>query len=140
MKRFILGLVFLGIVNYSFAASESEPDYSGRYVCRGENSRVGEYQVIMLLKKNKVGSNEEFAVYDITAETENTTSYFGHAIVIGNRLALTLMLQNGKTAKASTGLATMRATTKNDWTFITRYFEPNDGGVYGTDDCKLEKE
>jgi len=40
--------------------------------------------------------------------------------------------------RASTGLATMRATTKNEWSFISRYFEPNDGGVHGTDDCKIE--
>jgi hypothetical protein len=139
MKQFILSLALLGIYNHCLATTESEPDYSGRYVCNGENSRVGEYHFAMLLKKNKVGSNEEFAVYDITAETENATNYYGHAIVIGNRLALTFRLSSGKAVIASTGLATMRATTKNDWSFVTRYFEPNDGGVYGTDDCKLDK-
>jgi hypothetical protein len=100
---------------------------------------VGEYEVNIVLKKNKVGSNQEFSVYDITEETENATSYYGNAIVIGNRLALTFRLLNGKAIMASTGLATMRISTKNNWSFVSRYYEPNDGGVYGTDDCKLEK-
>lgn len=138
-KRGLVLVALLGIYSHSFAATESEPDYSGRYLCNGNNSRVGEYEVTMLLKKNKVGSNKEFAVYDITAETENATSYFGQAVAIGNRVALTFRLVNGKAVRASTGLATMRAVTKNEWSFISRYFEPNDGGVHGTDDCKLEK-
>jgi hypothetical protein len=139
VKQFILSLALLVFFLPSFASNESEPDYSGRYLCKGENSRVGEYEVNIVLKKNKVGSNQEFSVYDITEETENATSYYGNAIVIGNRLALTFRLLNGKAIMASTGLATMRVSTKNNWSFVSRYYEPNDGGVYGTDDCKLEK-
>lgn len=138
-KQFLLGLAFLGFVTPCLAVNDSEPDYSGRYLCNGENSRVGEYDVTMVLKKNKVGSNQEFAVYDIEEETENATSYYGHAIVIGNHLALTFRLINGKAVRSSTGLATMRIGSKGHWAFVSRYYEPNDGGVYGTDDCKLEK-
>lgn len=139
LQRSLLLLSLLGVYSQSIAATDSEPDYSGRYICNGNNSRVGSYEVTMALKKNKAGSNQEFAVYDITAQTENATSYYGQAIAIGNRVALTFRLLNGKAVRSSTGLATMRATTKHEWSFISRYFEPNDGGIHGTDDCKIEK-
>lgn len=125
----------------SSAAPMSKPiDYSGEYLCKGNNVAVGDYEVTIYLKKNRRNSTALASVYDLVTHTENKQSYTGQAVTNGKHLSLTFKLSDAKYAEFSTGLGQFTKLNKNMWSFKTDYYEPDDtGGNYGHETCTMRK-
>ncbi len=136
-------LSFLSV--FSSTASSAAPvsksiDYSGEYLCKGNNVAVGDYEVTIYLKKNRRNSTALVSVYDLVTHTENKQSYTGQAVTHGKELALTFKLSDAKYAEFSTGLGQFTKLNKNMWSFKTNYYEPDDtGGNYGRETCTMKK-
>lgn len=121
------------------AANVAALDYSGEYLCKGNNVAVGDYEVTINLKKNRRNSTAQVAVYDLVTHTENNQSYTGQAITRGNQLAMTFKLSDAKYAEFSTGMGQFRKLAKNLWSFKNDYYEPDDtGGNYGHETCTMK--
>lgn len=119
-------------------AAASSTDYSGEYLCKGNNITVGDYEVTIYLKKNRRNSTSQVAVYDLVTHTENKQSYTGQAITRGKQLAMTFKLSDAKYAEFSTGMGVFTKIGKL-WSFKNDYYEPDDtGGNYGHETCTLK--
>lgn len=128
-------------VSFSHAASSSKsPDYSGEYLCKGNNEAVGDYEVSLTLKKSYRNSVGAVGVYELVTETENNETYTGQAVTNGNNIALTFKLSSAKHAEFSTGIGQFQRLAQGKWAFKNNYFEPDDsGGNYGQEQCALVK-
>lgn len=121
------------------AATTAGTDYSGEYLCKGNNITVGDYEVTIYLKKNRRNSTSQISVYDLATHTENKQSYTGQAITRGRQVAMTFKLSDAKYAEFSTGLGQFTRVSKNIWSFKNDYYEPDDtGGNYGHETCTLK--
>ncbi len=143
MRKFLFSLVLsyftFATVAYANPIFKGE-NYSGEYVCKGKNETVGEYEVFVTLKLNRISSYGKFGVYDFSTETVNNVIYFGQAVANGNRLALTFKLSDAKHAEFSTGIGEFKAIGKRRWAFQNSYYEPDDnGGNYGNEYCAMKK-
>lgn len=138
---FVLALGYFTFASTAFAAPKfTGQNYSGEYVCKGRNEMVGDYEVFVTLKLNRISSYGNFGVYDFSTETENNVVYFGQAVASGNRMAMTFKLSEARHAEYSTGIGEFRAIGKNRWAFRNQYYEPDDsGGNYGTENCAMKK-
>lgn len=141
LKYFTFIALFFLIEHPVNAATTSRiADYSGEYLCKGNNVAVGDYEVTVQLKKNRRNSTTQVAVYDLVTHTENKQSYTGQALVRGKSLALTFKLSDAKYAEFSTGLGQFTTLTKTTYTFKNDYYEPDDtGGNYGQETCTMKK-
>ena len=144
MKKLIIGVVLscLAYVPSSYALPAFKGvNYSGQYLCKGQNEAVGEYEVTLTLKLNRLNSNGKLGVYDFSTETENSIIYFGQAVADGNRIALTFKLSKAQNAEYSTGIGEFKKLSGRRIGFDQRYYEPDDnGGNYGTELCIMQKE
>ncbi len=123
----------------AFAAPVAALDYSGEYLCKGNNITVGDYEVTIYLKKNRRNSTSQVSVYDLATHTENKQSYTGQAITRGKQLAMTFKLSDAKYAEFSTGMGQFNKVGKTGWTFKNDYYEPDDtGGNYGHETCTMK--
>ncbi|MFL9609922.1 hypothetical protein ACKF11_07520 [Methylobacillus sp. Pita2] len=115
-------------------------NYTGLYECKGENSSIGAYDLVVALRLNRVSSHGKFGAYYYETETVNSTVYHGQAVVIGNRMAISFNIRDKKNnVDHSTGLATIKKVGKDRWSFRKEYFEPDDsGGSYGTEECVMK--
>lgn len=138
---FVLALGYFTFASSAFAAPKfTGQNFSGEYVCKGSNDVVGEYEVFVTLKLNRISSYGKFGVYDFSTETENNVVYFGQAVANGNRLALTFKLSEARHAEYSTGIGEFKPIGRNRWAFQNTYYEPDDsGGNYGTEYCSMKK-
>jgi hypothetical protein len=142
MIKFFAGLVlsFFAVTPHAHAAAFKGTNYSGEYLCKGNNDAVGDYEVIVTLKLNSLNSNRKFGVYDFNTETVNSVTYFGQAVADGNRLALTFKLSKAPNAEYSTGIGEFKKLSGRHWGFSHQYYEPdNSGGNYGTEFCAMQK-
>ena len=114
-------------------------NYTGLYECKGENSSIGAYELVVALRLNRVSSHGKFGAYYYETETVNSTIYHGQAVIVGNRMAISFNIRDKKNnVDHSTGLATIKKVGKDRWSFRKEYFEPDDsGGSYGTEDCVM---
>jgi hypothetical protein len=138
---FVLAAGYFTFSSMAFAAPKfTSQNYSGEYVCKGSNETVGNYEVFVTLKLNRISSYGKFGVYDFSTETENNVVYFGQAVASGNRMALTFKLSEARHAEYSTGIGEFKSIGKNRWAFQNSYYEPDDsGGNYGTEYCAMKK-
>lgn len=114
-------------------------NFSGIYDCKGSNELVGNYQVTIKLKLNRISSYGKFGAYDFSTETDNAVTYRGQAVANGNRLALSYKMSDGKYAEYTTGIAEMKKLSRGRWSFSNLYYEPDDsGGNYGKEDCVMQ--
>jgi hypothetical protein len=114
-------------------------NFSGIYDCKGNNELVGNYQVTVKLKLNRISSYGKFGAYDFSTETDNAVTYRGQAVANGYRLALSYKLTEGKYVEYSTGIAEMKKLKRGRWSFRNLYYEPDDnGGNYGQEDCIMQ--
>lgn len=114
-------------------------DLSGIYSCKGNNASVGDYDVIVTLKLNKINSRHQYGAYDLVTETENHVHYQGQAIATGNKLAITFKLPDAKESNYSTGIAQLKKISSQRWQFANHYYEPNDiGGNHGQEICTMK--
>ncbi|SDK38588.1 hypothetical protein SAMN05192566_1163 [Methylophilus rhizosphaerae] len=133
-----LALLSFFSITASAAPAATSADYSGEYLCKGNNITVGDYEVTIYLRKNRRNSTAQVAVYDLVTLTENKQSYTGQAITRGRQLAMTFKLSDAKYAEFSTGLGQFSKVGKL-WSFKNDYYEPDDtGGNYGHETCTLK--
>lgn len=141
MKKLFL-LSFL-ITYISVAQADHEffgDNYSGVYLCKGSNNKVGDYEVMATLKLNRHSSHDGFGAYDLTAETENALVYKGQAIAKGNKLALTFNFSDGRSPDFTTGIATIAPISATRWAYSNHYYEPDGAaGVFGSERCVMKK-
>ena len=141
MKKIVFAIFALSLVNLS----EAKPiftgqNYSGEYICKGINEKVGEYEVHLTLKLNRVSSYGKFGTYDFDTETENSVVYHGQAVTEGTLLAMTFKISDSKSSEFSTGLAEIKKIGAGRWGFNNHYYEPDDnGGNYGSEFCAMKK-
>ncbi len=144
MKKLItlLGVSCLAIAHTAYAVPAFNGiNYSGEYLCKGNNEAIGDYDVTVTLKLNRLNSNGKLGVYDFNTETVNAVTYFGQAVADGNRIALTFKLSKAHNAEYSTGIGEFKKTSARRWSFNHRYYEPDDnGGNYGTEICVMNAE
>jgi hypothetical protein len=143
MKSFFLLSLFTLFVNAASVASADQTfsgdNFSGVYVCKGNNNKVGDYEVMATLKLNRHSSQDNFGAYDLTTETENALVYKGQAIAQGHKLALTFNFSDGRNPDFTTGIANIDAIAPGRWAYRNYYYEP-DGvmGVFGTERCVMK--
>jgi hypothetical protein len=140
MVKILLAVSLLGCILVAHAKPAfTGTNYSGIYDCKGNNELVGNYQVTIKLKLNRISSYGKFGAYDFSTETDNAVTYRGQAVASGNRLALSYKMTEGKYAEYSTGIAEMKKTSKNRWSFRNQYYEPDDnGGNFGQEECVMQ--
>ena len=113
-------------------------NYSGVYSCRGVNQQIGDYEVTVTLKLNRVSSYGKFGAYHYEVETVNSVIYTGQAVTNGNQLAVSFQFAEGRNTEHSTGVATIRKNSQGRWSFRKLYYEPDDsGGNYGSEYCVM---
>jgi hypothetical protein len=140
MKPFILFGVFAFFANVAHAAPAFSGDnFSGVYICKGNNNKVGDYEVMATLKLNRHSSKDNFGAYDLTTETENAFVYKGQAIAQGHKLALTFNFSDDRSPDFTTGIANIDSIAPGRWAYRNYYYEP-DGvmGVFGTERCVMK--
>lgn len=112
-------------------------DFSGDYLCQGNNDVVGEYQVKFNLKFNAANSHDEIGVYDFVVKPDAQETYSGQAVAYSRRIALTFKLPAVNNGGYSTGVGFVKKLDAKRWRFTNYYYEPNaDGGVSGFEYCK----
>lgn len=140
MKSIFLLSSFILFANATYAAPIFSGDnFSGVYHCKGNNTKVGGYEVMATLKLNRHSSQDNFGAYDITTETENAFVYKGQAIAQGHKLALTLNFSDSGATPFTTGIANISEISPGRWAYQNYYYEP-DGtvGVFGTERCVMQ--
>jgi hypothetical protein len=139
-KLFLLSFLFVCI---GVAQADQEfvgDNFSGVYVCKGSNNKVGDYEVMATLKLNRHSSHDSFGAYDLKAETENALVYKGQAIAQGNKLALTFNFSDGRSPDFTTGIATIAPISATRWAYSNHYYEPDGAaGVFGSERCVMKK-
>lgn len=114
-------------------------DFSGEYVCKGKNDSVGEYEILVKLRLNKVTSHDIYGVYDFNTETNNQAIYTGQIMAKGRNFAMTFKLLSASTYDFSTGMGEFKKTEANRWSFRNTYYEPDgNGGNFGSDNCVMK--
>lgn len=125
------------------AESPSKPaftgqNYSGVYDCKGSNDKVGDYEVTISLKINRVSSYGKYGAYTYEMTTVNSVTYIGQALADGNMLALSFPLKNGLNVDHSIGIAKVVKNKQGRWSFRKHYYEEdNSGGNYGSEHCVM---
>ena len=139
-KSFLLSFLF-ACINVAHADQEFVGhNFSGIYVCKGSNNKVGDYEVMATLKLNRHSSHDSFGAYDLKAETENSLVYKGQAIAQGNKLALTFNFSDGRSPDFTTGIATITPISATRWSYSNHYYEPDGvAGVFGSERCVMKK-
>lgn len=143
MKRAILTSLLITISTIQIA--EAKPNfagvnYSGTYLCKGNNSNVGDYQVITTLTLNRAASRGSIGIYDLAVETENAFTYKGKAVANANKIAFNLSMSEVSVAEFSTGIANISKNGATKFTYTNHYYEVDSNvGTYGKETCEMQK-
>lgn len=138
-KIFLLSAMMAFAVTAHAKPAFTGQNYSGIYACKGTNSEVGDYEVAVTLKLNRLSSYGKFGAYTYEAETVNSVSYFGQAVADGNRLAISYDLTGRGSVEGSVGTAIVKKDTRGRWSFRNLYYEAdNTGGNYGSEYCVMK--
>lgn len=143
MKRAILTSLFITLSTIQIA--EAKPlftgaNYSGTYLCKGNNSKVGDYQVTAKLTLNRTDSQGNIGIYDFILETENSFAYKGNAVANLNKIAFNLNMSEVASTEFSTGIATITKIGKGKYSYINHYYEIDSAvGTYGKETCIIQK-
>lgn len=144
MIKQVFCLIFL--LNISISSLFAMPafignDYSGEYTCKGHNASVGDYEVRVTLKLNKVTSHDVYGVYDFSTETNNQPTYIGQIMAKGRQFSMTFKLLGKHKNQFSTGMGDFKKNDQNRWIFNSTYYEPDgQGGNFGHDYCALNEQ
>ena len=97
MKKIVIVSAMLAFSSVAFAKPTfTGNNYTGLYECKGENSSIGAYDVVVALRLNRVSSHGKFGAYYYETETVNSTVYHGQAVADGNRLAISFNIRDKK--------------------------------------------
>jgi len=143
MKRAILTSLLITISTIQIA--EAKPNfvgtnYSGTYLCKGNNSKVGDYQVLAKLTLNRAASRGSIGIYDFALETENSFTYKGKAVANANKIAFNLSMSEVSSAEFSTGIANISNNSAGKFAYTNHYYEVDSNvGTYGKETCVMQK-
>ena len=143
MKRAILTSLLITISTIQLA--EAKPNfvganYSGTYLCKGNNSKVGDYQVVAKLTLNRAASRGSIGIYDLALETENSFTYKGKAVANANKIAFNLSMSEISSAEFSTGIANISKSGAGKFSYTNHYYEVDSNvGTYGQETCVMQK-
>ena len=141
MKKTVAALFIFALASTAYAAPKPAfkgQNYSGVYDCKGSNDKVGEYEVTISLKINRVSSYAKYGAYTYEMTTVNGATYIGQGIADGNMLALSFPLKSGLNVDHSIGIAKIVKNKQGRWSFRKHYYEEdNSGGNYGSEYCAL---
>lgn len=142
MKRTILASLLLTVCSIQIA--EAKPNfvgtnYSGTYTCKGNNNKVGNYQVQATLMLNRAASRGSIGIYDFNVETENSFVYKGKAVANLNKVAFTLSMTELSSSEFSTGIATIQKNKAGKFSYTNHYYEIDSSiGTYGKETCVMQ--
>jgi hypothetical protein len=141
MKKTAAALFILALASTAHAAPKAAfkgQNYSGVYDCKGSNDKVGDYEVTISLKINRVSSHGQYGAYTYEMTTVNGVTYVGQAIADRNQMALSFPLKSGLNVDHSIGIARIVKNKQGRWSFRKHYYEEdNSGGNYGSEYCVL---
>jgi hypothetical protein len=142
MKRTILASLLLTVSTTQIA--EAKPNfvganYSGTYTCKGNNNKVGNYQVQAKLTLNRAASRGNIGIYDFHVETENSFVYKGKAVANFSRVAFTLSMTELSSSEFSTGIANIHKNAAGKLAYTNHYYEVDSNiGTYGKEYCEMQ--
>jgi hypothetical protein len=142
MKRTIIASLLLTVSSIHIA--EAKPNfvganYSGTYTCKGNNNKVGNYQVQAKLMLNRAASRGNIGIYDFHVETENSFVYRGKAVANLNKVAFTLSMTELSSSEFSTGIATIQKNKAGKYAYTNHYYEIDSNiGTYGKEYCVVQ--
>lgn len=114
-------------------------DYSGKYLCKGNNSNVGNYEVFVTLKLNTKTSHDIYGIYKFSAESNNQAAYTGHILAKGSKFSIAFKLLNANNNDSSIGIGDFKKIDSKRWSFKHTYYEPDgNGGNFGNDQCTMQ--
>lgn len=114
----------------------SAPDFSGVYLCTGNDASEGAYTATARLEIDFKNSQSENGAYRFTLEVPGIGVYSGHGASEGNRMAIYFAHHDSKTRDYGTGIAKFKRNKKAKWTFQKYYYEPEfKGGNFGFETC-----
>jgi len=114
-------------------------DYSGNYVCKGNNANVGDYEVLVTLKLNTITSHDIYGIYDFSTASNNQATYTGHLLAKGRQFSTTFKPLNDKNETLNTGMGAFKK-MRAKWSFQQTYYEPDgSGGNFGNDQCTMKR-
>ncbi len=118
------------------ASRYTGPDYSGLYICTGNDSHEGPYKGTVTLTLVRAQSSGAYGAYDFKLEVPGFGAYPGQAAARGNQMAIHFANTDPATKDYGTGIATFVKNKAGKWTFHKYYYEPEfKGGNFGTEDC-----
>lgn len=139
MKRTIIASLLLTVCSIQIAEAKSNfagANYSGTYTCKGNNNKVGDYQVQAKLVLNREASRGDIGIYDFYVETENSFTYKGKAVANSNKVAFTLSMTELSSSEFSTGIANMQKNSAGKFAYTNHYYEIDSNvGTYGKEYC-----
>jgi hypothetical protein len=142
MKRTIIASLLLTVSSVQIAEAKSNfvgANYSGTYICKGNNNKVGNYQVQAILTLNRAASRGSIGIYDFHVETENSFAYKGKAVANLNKVAFTLSMTELSSSEFSTGVATILKNKAGKFAYTNHYYEIDSNvGTYGKEYCVIQ--
>jgi hypothetical protein len=112
------------------------PNYSGRYVCKGDDSHEGPYTATVTLSLVREQSVARHGAYDFVMEVPGYGRYEGQAASHPGSLAIYFALTDPTPKDYGTGIATVRKTASGKWQFAKYYYQPGfKGGNHGHETC-----
>lgn len=144
MKKILLSVMVIGLLNTAIAATAPMVDLSGTYLCNGYDSHDGPFKgsklTLVLNAKNSIPA-DGYGAYAYSVVTATGTQYTGEASSSGNTLAM--YFANATKGQASDhGVAIGSVTYDQNSSGQTQiqlhkfYYEPEyDGGGNGTETC-----
>lgn len=113
-------------------------DFSGVYVCTGNDSHEGKYTGTVTMELVPSQSLNNYGAYKFKLEVPNYGTYLGQAAAHGNNVAMHFALTDQSTKDYGTGIANFKKNKAGKWSFSKFYYEPEfKGGNYGTEECTL---
>ena len=111
-------------------------DYSGVYICKGQDSKEGPYDGKVTLKLVPDQSSGPYGAYAFTLEVPGYGDYPGFASAFGNSMGIYFANTDPSTQDYGAGIATFSRDKAGRWHFTKFYYEPAfKGGNHGTETC-----
>lgn len=126
------------IVSSAYAGIKkfSAPDFSGTYLCHGNDKVEGDYQATVKLELISNESQGHNGAYKFTLDVVGFGAYPGHAASEGNMMAMHFANADSSTKDYGTGIAKFKKNRQGKWMFSKYYYEPEyKGGNFGFEYC-----
>lgn len=118
------------------ACAVNAQDFSGTYLCKGDDKSEGLFEGEIILKKLGKYSDDVYASYDFSLRVAEYGLYKGFAASQGLNMAIYFALDENKNNDYGVGIAEFKKTKDNLWSFQKFYFQPRyKDGNKGFEEC-----